>query len=398
MNEKIIAIIIGLGVNGLTTLRSLSRKGIPTLVLHSEDESTEIYAKTRYGQKFIVEINNGLKILEFLKALDHNNLYVLFPTTDFQVRFLSLNRHQIPPFCKINMPATDTVAMLIDKLTFYDYCSKNSYNVPRMYNIQNKHDLQIASAILKFPIIAKTAIKIYKKGLEKAYLINNASHLAEWYGKICSIHSEFIVQEYISGSDNSVYFTLQYITKDGTLAASFTGRKIRQFPPLRGGTSSAEPFFSEYLEKLTYDFFSSVGFYGIGSMEYKLDERDGTYYMIEPTVCRTDFQEGVAETNGINIPYSAYSDLTGKGMVNFQQKKNSCKAWMHLFYDYLAYEHLKKNGKINLYSWLYSIRKVRAFDSFSFDDPMPGIESLTRKLHSKLSKQMEKKRKKSKSQ
>ena len=41
-------------------------------------------------------------------------------------------------------------------------------------------------------------------------------------------------------------------------------------------------------------------------MEYKRDRRDGRFYMVEPTVGRTDFQEEVATVNGVNIPLAAY--------------------------------------------------------------------------------------------
>src|SRR5262249_40689095 len=49
-----------------------------------------------------------------------------------------------------------------------------------------------------------------------------------------------------------------------------------------------------------------VGFIGLCSMEYKRDRRDGQWYMGEPTVSRTDYQEEVATLNGGNIPYAAY--------------------------------------------------------------------------------------------
>ena len=41
-------------------------------------------------------------------------------------------------------------------------------------------------------------------------------------------------------------------------------------------------------------------------MEYKRDIRDSRFYMVEPTVGRTDFQEEVATINGANLPYAAY--------------------------------------------------------------------------------------------
>jgi D-aspartate ligase len=58
---------------------------------------------------------------------------------------------------------------------------------------------------------------------------------------------------------------------------------------------------------LTTKFFRAVGFQGMGSIEYKRDERDGQFYVVEPTVGRTDFQEEVATLNGCNLPYAAFA-------------------------------------------------------------------------------------------
>src|SRR4029077_557792 len=83
---------------------------------------------------------------------------------------------------------------------------------------------------------------------------------------------------------------------------------ICQWPPLVGGTAScvSAPAVRDELIALTDAFFERVGFVGLGSMEYKRDIRDGRFYMVEPTVGRTDYQEEVATLNGVNIPYAAY--------------------------------------------------------------------------------------------
>ena len=65
---------------------------------------------------------------------------------------------------------------------------------------------------------------------------------------------------------------------------------------------------------MTDAFFSAVGFVGICSMEYKRDLRDGKFYMVEPTVCRTDYHEEVAVLNGVNLPLSLYCGELGMPM------------------------------------------------------------------------------------
>ncbi len=46
-------------------------------------------------------------------------------------------------------------------------------------------------------------------------------------------------------------------------------------------------------------------------MEYKRDSRDGKFYMVEPTVGRTDYQEEIAVLNGINLPLVVYRGELG---------------------------------------------------------------------------------------
>src|SRR5699024_4577683 len=58
-------------------------------------------------------------------------------------------------------------------------------------------------------------------------------------------------------------------------------------------------------------FFRDTGVSGLASMEYKRDRRTGDFYMIEPTVGRTDYQEEVATLNGVNIPLAAYCTKLG---------------------------------------------------------------------------------------
>ncbi|OYU65088.1 MAG: FAD-dependent oxidoreductase, partial [Burkholderiales bacterium PBB5] len=120
---------------------------------------------------------------------------------------------------------------------------------------------------------------------------------------------DLIVQEWIQGGDDSIFFCLQYMGSDGAPAASFTGRKLRAWPPQVGGTAScmSAPEHHAELSAMTAQFFRAVGFEGMGSMEYKRDARDGRFYVVEPTVGRTDFQQEVATVNGCNLPWAAYA-------------------------------------------------------------------------------------------
>jgi len=382
--ERTSAVVIGLSTNGLGNVRALARNGIPVIIFLSEAESREEYAATRYGQKRIVPVTDGPSILEHLRGLPGGTRHIIYPTTDYQVKYLSQNREKLPPNCVLQFPDDKVVQTLLDKELFDQFCRDHAYPVPETQLVRNEADISRVCRNMPFPVIVKTATKIYKKGLEKAYIISDGNELAEWYKSIQDIHREFVLQRYIPGTDLSVYFTMQYISAKGELLASFTGRKIRQWPPLKGGTSSAEPAYNEFLTDMTRDFFRKAGFWGIGSMEYKLDSRDGKYYMIEPTVCRTDFQEGVAIANGINIPLVAYKAMTEQVVQPVFQKKTDKKAWMHTLYDRLSKDWYLDQKKITYFEWLASLRNVRSFDAFSARDPGPLLKSFLEKVNNRF--------------
>jgi D-aspartate ligase len=384
--ERTVAVVIGLRTNGLANVRALGQNGIPVIIFLLQPESKEVYAATRYGQKKIVAGTDGAAILDDLQSLPTNTRYILYPTTDSQVKYLSTHRSALPPNCVLQFPAESVVEMLLYKDQFDTFCRAHNFPVPAVFMLRNRDDLQQASQDISFPIIAKTLVKAYKPGLQKAYILSNWEELCTWYDSIQEIHGEFILQEYIPGTDRSVFFTMQYISTTGKLLASFTGRKIRQWLPLRGGTASAEPSYNEFLTNLTYDFFSKAGFFGIGSMEYKHDPRTGKFYLIEPTVCRTDFQEGVAIANGVNIPLIAYQDITGRTVQPVFQRTNARKAWMHVLNDRLARDWYLSQKQLTYFQWLISLWHVRSFDAFSFRDPGPFVLTLWNKITNRVSR------------
>ena len=79
------------------------------------------------------------------------------------------------------------------------------------------------------------------RGFKKAYRFENHADFARFAADLRAGDSSVIVQEWIDGRDSDVYFTLIYRDAEGRIPASFTGRKIRQSPPLVGGTAACMP-------------------------------------------------------------------------------------------------------------------------------------------------------------
>ena len=313
------AIVVGGGLNALGVVRSLGQAGVPLVVMDTEPKSPGM--RSRFGDKRLVKSLEGEGFISDLNhvAAQSGQAAVLFLTEEKTVNAVSAHRQQLSPVLKIRLPEHQRLMALMHKQGFQDLAEAISAPVPPTVRLQSSADLPTVAA-LTYPCVLKPSEKSYEYGalFKKAYKVGSADEVAQLYRTIEPVLADMVVQEWIDGVDSEIYFCLQYIGKDGEVASSFTGRKVRSWPPRIGGTASCTAAWEHATElrDTTSEFFRQVGFTGMGSMEYKRDQRDGRFYMIEPTVARTDFQEEVATVNGCNLPLAGYCYELGLPLPN----------------------------------------------------------------------------------
>ncbi len=307
--NKVTALVVGGGLNALGVVRSLGQAGVTVCVLDTENKSPAM--RSRYGVPRKVSTLDGPEFMAELKRLapELGTRVVLFLTEEKTVATVSEYRAELPSSLQIRLPEHERLMALMHKQGFAELAEAMGAPVPRTVRLQSLQDLPKVSG-LNYPCVLKPSEKSYEYGarFKKAYKVSTPDEMAMLYREIFPVLADMVVQEWIEGQDSDIYFCLQYIGRNGELVASFPGRKIRSWPPRIGGTASCTAAWEheKELTDLSADFFRQVGFTGMGSMEYKRDVRDGRFYMVEPTVGRTDFQEEVATVNGVNLPFFAY--------------------------------------------------------------------------------------------
>lgn len=308
------AVVVGGGLNALGVVRSLGSAGVPVWVLDTDARSPAM--RSRYATPRRVRSLEGPAFMAALQgvAAALGPSAVLFLTEEKTVTTVSELREQLPPSVRIRLPDHLRLMALMHKQGFQELAETLGAPVPRTVRLQGAQDLPKVRA-LNYPCVLKPSEKSYAYGarFKKAYKVATAEAVDALYREIEPVLADMVVQEWIEGSDSDIYFCLQYIGGAGEVVCSFAGRKIRSWPPRIGGTASCTAAWehAQALSDTTADFFRQVGFTGIGSMEYKRDARDGRFYMVEPTVARTDFQEEVATVNGCNLPLTAYCHEMG---------------------------------------------------------------------------------------
>lgn len=305
------AVVVGAGINGLGVARSLARARVPVWLIDSDARRPEMH--TRAAKPLQIEALHGEVLVDELGRLAMTRFSgmrpVLLLTQEESVKAVSHQRDRLSELFRFNLPSREIVDALQHKHGFQRLAEQFGGPIPSLVHVRTPEDLP-ALEKLRYPVVVKPGERHagYGRQFKKAYRVENAGDAVALVRRILPVMPDVVVQEWTEGPDSNIYFCLQYLDRQGQVTASFTGRKIRSWPPQVGGTASctAAPEAHAALSDLTARFFQSAGVVGMAAMEYKRDARSGEFRMVEPTIGRTDYQAEVATLNGVNLPYAAY--------------------------------------------------------------------------------------------
>lgn len=310
------AVVLGAGANGLGVARSLARARVPVWLVDSDARRPEML--TRVAKPLIVRALHGEALVGELVRLGaaqfSGSQPVLLLTQEESVRTISHHRDRLSALYRFSLPSIDVVDTLLHKQGFQRLAERLDSPIPPLVHVRTLADLP-ALGNLRYPVVIKPGERNAEYGhqFKKAYRVESATEAIELIRRILPVMADLVVQEWIEGPDSCIYFCLQYLDSQGQVVASFTGRKIRSWPPQVGGTASCvgAPEVHAELSAMTARFFKAAGVIGMASMEYKRDSRSGEFRMVEPTIGRTDYQEEVATLNGVNLPHAAWCSELG---------------------------------------------------------------------------------------
>lgn len=309
-------IVQGSGLNALGVVRSLAVEKVGITLIDAHPGGPAInsrYVRSHFCQRGAVDEGAALlqALVEVARASSQPPVLIL--TQEAAVAAVSRHRAQLTGLVRQVLPEAGLLGELMDKASFQRRAEALGFPVPRSVILDGSVNLS-AVAALAYPCVLKPVVKSehWEHTFKKAYRFDDFAALDAFW-KSVENKPPVIVQEWIEGGDSDVYFTLVHRDAQGRTCASFTGRKIRQWPPLVGGTASCMPApeAAAELDDLTKRFFDAVGLVGLASMEYKRDRRSGRFVMVEPTIGRTDYQEEIATLNGVNVVQAAYRSMAG---------------------------------------------------------------------------------------
>ncbi|MEW6994719.1 hypothetical protein AADZ84_10695 [Colwelliaceae bacterium MEBiC 14330] len=312
-------VIVGGSANALGILRSLAPHAKCLVLL--DNKKLPAY-HSRFGKKILVESTKTENIITVLVKLGKSFLSppVLFLSEEKTVEQVSLHRDKISPMYLFNMAKHKQVIELQSKIGFQKLAEKFNSPIPKAIAINDNSDIDKAKT-LSFPCVFKPLYQdlAYAKEFKKAYKVENIKQIELLYADISPIMPNMLVQEWLHGKDSDIYFCLAYFDENSQLVSSFSGRKLRSWPLNIGGTASCTnaPNQHQALSDITSTFASNIGFRGLIGMEFKFDKHRNGFYMIEPTVARTDYQHEISTLSGHNLLLQIYLHIKKRKVPQF---------------------------------------------------------------------------------
>jgi predicted ATP-grasp superfamily ATP-dependent carboligase len=309
------AVVVGLCAHGLGIARSLHGAGARVLALEANPALPGV--RTRCAEVRIVPDINGEGLIETLVKLadtaDNAAKPVLLLTNDRMVDVVGRHADTIARHYRLSWAhAAAALVPLLGKDRIEARCRETGLSYPKSMLLTDFADAPRRLATLEFPVIAKPTRPV------SAFKTQVAQSVETFLAARPRMEQSMplLVQEFIPGDDRVIRFGALYLDR-GRVLARFEGRKLRSRP--MGHTTIAVPEPDDAIHALAVRFFEGLALSGPVSLELKQDP-DGRFWVIEPTVGRSDFWAGLCAANGVDLALIEYRAQTGQALPAASQR------------------------------------------------------------------------------
>jgi D-aspartate ligase len=191
-----------------------------------------------------------------------------------------------------------------DKKNSYELAEQLGIPVPRTYNPRTERELEALHS--RLPLAVKPAIKenfFYATGA-KAWRAETPAQLRHLYRKAAKQirPEEIMVREIIPGDGQRQYSYCAFF-RDGQAQGTLIARRLRQHPRDFGRAATyVETTEVPEVAELSERFLRAINYYGLVEIEFKEDQRDGQFKLLDVNA-RTWGFHSLGAGAGVDFPY-----------------------------------------------------------------------------------------------
>lgn len=301
---------------------------------------------------------------------------VLFYQQDAELLLVSRHRKWLAQAFRFVIPEPTLVEDLVDKARFQALAEDLHLPVPSTRLI-HPESAQPDEIDLHFPVIIKPLRRTHSwdfvGGSYKALLIEKPDRLHELWPHLMESNTDLLVQEAIQGPENRIESYHVYVDGGGTVAAEFTGRKIRTLPSTCGHSTALETTDAADVAGLGQEIVQKLDLRGVAKLDFKRDPA-GDLHLLEINP-RFNLWHHLGAVAGVNIPALVYADLAGLPRPPVSKARAGLR-WCKPLADLSA----ARACNMPFHSWLRWVLHCEAKSALAWDDPMPILHGIINKV------------------
>lgn len=371
------AVVMGGGVTGLGTLRSLRLAGIPAYVAcppHDLATRSRWYRPVPGAAGW--DGNVGPETAAILRALPLEQAVLIPCMDDAAIWVADLPGTELGQRFLVSSSPRRALEILQDKAQFAAFLDGTDIPHPRTVPLRSLADIDTLAfedfdEVFLKPVNSQKFSQVVGRKALWAESRNEATRL---WKKLQTYGLDVMVQEYVPGPPTEHYFLDGFRDRHGTVTGLLARRRLRIYPRDFGNSSysqsipltevaPAEADLRRLLEKLEYR--------GIFSAEFKRDARDGQFRILEVNIRVWWFVEFAASC-GINVCKMAYDDARGEPVETVSRQYPvgaGCICFPNDVKNMLRSRRHERES-----CWRIIGQWSRAhFLAFRLDDPLPGV-------------------------
>ena len=308
-------LILGKGITALGVLRSFGRRAVPAYVVGA---SGDLLIRSRWYKRppgdLATEFTES-DLAARLESLDVARM-VLIPTSDKWAMAVS----RLPPRLSQRFPAhivaPDILERLIDKARFAQTVAEMGLPHPRTALLPDADTLRsLPAEHFRDSFLKPTQSGPFAQAFgAKAIRFKDRDDALRVYDEATGKGFGLILQEFIPGPPDQHYFIEGFIDEKGRVCGLFARRRLRMFPRDFGNSTSTVSIPAEEVASAAdalARLLRGIGYHGVFSAEFKLDDRDGLLKVLEINA-RPWWFVGFAAQCGIDVCDMAYRDALGE--------------------------------------------------------------------------------------
>jgi D-aspartate ligase len=359
---------------GLGVIRTLGRVGVPVYGVH-EDRFTPA-AVSRYLQGRFLWVPDGTDVDELLDGMAAiaeriQRPAIAIPTDDLSAILLAEHADLLARWFLFPRIDACLARTLADKRELYRLCRRLGVPCPEATFPASWEEARDFARSSGLPVVAKIPQPWLVPKLARvksSTIVSTLEDLSDLYRRLGDqAASNLMLQEHIETGEDWVFHG--YCDASSTTLIGLTGVKLRSYPAYAGPTTLGRCVANDELREQSQELFKAVAYHGIMDLDYRLDQRDGRYKLLDFNP-RVGAQFRLFEDDaGIDVVRAMHLDLTGRPVPRGHAIQG--RTFMVETGDLLSTRGYRRAGALTWRSWLRSLQGVRELAWLAPDDLVP---------------------------